>query len=368
MAKNRIIFALWLLLWLAVWAQGKDNMAACILIGTVACAVMEIIIAFMLRKKLTAELSAGISCRKGEELPVTVTVRNSGIFSCLRVQAVVHCRDLLTGEETRSTARFPVSGKSEAQALCDFHPPRCGKLALTLSELRVFDLFGLVGAKKPVELSAPSLVLPDIWPVELSVSERQSPDMDSDEYSMYHPGDDPSETFALREYLSGDRIKNIHWKLSEKTDHLMVRQLGLPVNNSILLVLDNSADTAPSAAEREALGEAVVSVSAALCEAGLPHQAAWLDRETMEPQLCAIGSMEELTQALSGLLSAETEPDEQTVTQRLAEEQGLDYAHVVALSLRPEEDELYTASGAPVAHLTVSENVLKSKEGIYLAL
>ena len=51
-----------------------------------------------------------------------------------------------------------------------------------------------------------------------------------------------------------------------------------------------------------------------------------------------------------------------------AEEQGLDYAHVVALSLRPEEEELYTASGTPVAHLTVSENVLKSKEGIYLAL
>lgn len=65
MAKNRIIFALWLLLWLAVWAQGKGNMATCILIGTVVCAVMEIIIAFMLRKKLTAELSAGISCRNG---------------------------------------------------------------------------------------------------------------------------------------------------------------------------------------------------------------------------------------------------------------------------------------------------------------
>lgn len=59
----------------------------------------------------------------------------------------------------------------------------------------------------------------------------------------------------------------------------MVRQLGLPVNNSILLVLDNSADTAPSAAEREALGEAVVSVSAALCEAGLPHQRhGWIAR------------------------------------------------------------------------------------------
>lgn len=368
MAKNRIIFVLWLLLWLAAWAQGKGNMAACILIGTVVCAVMEIIIAFALRKKLTAELSAGISCRKGEALPVTVTVRSSGICSCLRVQAVVRCRDLLTGEMTQTTVCFPVGGKSEVQTVCDFRPRRCGKLELTLSELRLFDLFGLVGAKKAVDLSAPSLVLPDIYPVELSVSERQSPDMDSDEYSMYHPGDDPSETFALREYLSGDRIRNIHWKLSEKTDHLMVRQLGLPVNNSILLVLDNSADTVPSAGEREALGEAVVSVSAALCEAGLPHQAAWLDRETMEPQLCAISSMEELTQALSGLLSAETEPDDRTVTQRLVEEQGLDYAHVLTLSLRPEEEELHTASGAPVAHLTVSESLLKSKEGIYLAL
>ena len=368
MAKNRIIFALWLLLWLAVWAQGKDNMAACLLIGTVVCAVMEIIIAFMLRKKLTAELSAGISCRKGEELPVTVTVRNSGIFSCLRVQADVQCRNLLTGEVTHAAACLPAAGHAKAQTVCTLRPRHCGKLELTLTALRVYDMFGLVGAKKPVGLTAPSLVLPDVWPVELTVSERRSPDMDSSEYSMYHPGNDPSETFALREYLSGDRIKNIHWKLSEKTDHLMVRQLGLPVNNSILLVLDNSADTAPSAAEREALGEAVVSVSAALCEAGLPHQAAWLDRETMEPRLCAIGSMEELTQALSGLLSAETEPDEQTVTQRLAEEQGLDYAHVVALSLRPEKEELYTASGAPVAHLTVSENVLKSKEGIYLAL
>ena len=147
-----------------------------------------------------------------------------------------------------------------------------------------------------------------------------------------------------------------------------MRQLGLPVNNAILLVLDNTADTAPSPEEREALGEAAVSVSAALCEAGLPHQAAWLDRETMEPRLCAIGDTEELTQALSGLLSAETEPDTRTVTRRLAETQGLDYAHAAVLSLRSEPEDLTTASGTPVTHVAVSTAMLRSKEGIYLAL
>lgn len=96
------------------------------------------------------------------------------------------------------------AGHAKAQTVCTLRPRHCGKLELTLTALRVYDMFGLVGAKKPVGLTAPSLVLPDVWPVELSVSERQSPDMDSSEYSMYHPGNDPSETFALREYLSGD--------------------------------------------------------------------------------------------------------------------------------------------------------------------
>ena len=343
MAKNRIVFIVWLLLWLAAWARGVGNMAGGILLASVLCAA-------------------------GEELPVTVTVANSGLLSCLRVQADVQCRNLLTGEVTHAAACLPAAGHAKAQTVCTLRPRHCGKLELTLTALRVYDMFGLVGAKKPVGLTAPSLVLPDVWPVELTVSERRSPDMDSSEYSMYHPGNDPSETFALREYLPGDRIKNIHWKLSEKTDHLLVRQLGLPVNNAILLVLDNTADTAPSPEEREALGEAAVSVSAALCEAGLPHQAAWLDRETMEPRLCAIGDTEELTQALSGLLSAETEPDTRTVTRRLAETQGLDYAHAAVLSLRSEPEDLTTASGTPVTHVAVSTAMLRSKEGIYLAL
>ena len=73
MAKNRIIFALWL----ATWAQGKGNMAACILIGTVACAVMEIIIAFALRKKLTA-LGANVAIRASRNQGYSLEVVEEG--------------------------------------------------------------------------------------------------------------------------------------------------------------------------------------------------------------------------------------------------------------------------------------------------
>ncbi len=111
-----------------------------------------------------------------------------------------------------------------------------------------------------------------MYPVQLSFSDRSSVELDSDEYSMHHPGDDPSETFALREYVPGDRVRSIHWKLTEKTGEVIVRQLGLPVNNSILLLMDNSVSAPCAPEDCEALGELTASVSAALCSAGFAHQ------------------------------------------------------------------------------------------------
>ncbi|MCQ2538114.1 MAG: DUF58 domain-containing protein [Lachnospiraceae bacterium] len=40
---------------------------------------------------------------------------------------------------------------------------------------------------------------------------------------------DPSEAYGIREYVPGDSIKSIHWKLSEKTGKTMVREYGMPV-------------------------------------------------------------------------------------------------------------------------------------------
>lgn len=87
----------------AIWPGG-------ILLASALCAAAEIAAACALRKRLTAQLSAAVSCRKGEELPVTVTVANSGLLSCLRVQADVQCRNLLTGEVTHAAACLPAGG------------------------------------------------------------------------------------------------------------------------------------------------------------------------------------------------------------------------------------------------------------------
>ena len=189
---------------------------------------------------------------------------------------------------------------------------------MELTQLHVFDLFGLRGAAVPVDCGAATLVMPTVYPVELTVSERQRSLGDSDEFSMYRPGDDPSETFALREYP----VRRPHRGAStgscrKRRDHLMVRQLGLPVDDSLLLLLDSSADAAPSAAEREALGEAAVSVSAALCGESIPHRLAWLDRASGELTFREVTCLEELTQSLPDVLSSEIRCEEPSVLHHL---------------------------------------------------
>ena len=92
-------------------------------------------------------------------------------------------------------------------------------------------------------------VLPDTFPVSVHVTmpEVQSPE--SDTSSPDRRGSDLTEPFRLREYAPGDSLRQIHWKLSQKTDSLMVRELGLPVAEEVLLLLDTSTTGKEDAAD-----------------------------------------------------------------------------------------------------------------------
>ena len=70
MARNRILFLLWLLLWLAAWALGAGNVSGGILLGSLLLALGEVLLARRVRKRLSASLTAALSCRKGGQLPV----------------------------------------------------------------------------------------------------------------------------------------------------------------------------------------------------------------------------------------------------------------------------------------------------------
>ena len=196
----------------------------------------------------------------------------------------------------------------------------------------------------------------------MTLTENTTVIADSERYSQTRPGSDPSETFAIREYVPGDPIRQIHWKLSQKADTLMLRQLGLPIVNQTLLVFRNARTERESASPdaADAMAEVFLSISRALANDGLAHTAAFLENgqflSTEVQNEVDFRAME------ARFLTLAWEADDGALTRLLAE---TPCAHVAIISASMPVDADTYCRGSRVTVLTASAavNVL----GVYAA-
>lgn len=105
-------------------------------------------------------------------------------------------------------------------------------------------------------------------------------------YDSLRSGDDASEVFKLREFQDGDKLKNIHWKLSAKMDELIVRENGFPKACSTVLILEGVGAVSGKNKRRQKASEAFLQVAASLSfsmmDKECPHYVAWLSKRYQE--------------------------------------------------------------------------------------
>lgn len=334
MKRYRILLIFWLLFLIGIWLFGAGNVGIYLTAATLICLSLEAFAAFRAYSGVSVGFSAQSTAAKNSDIPLKVTARNESRFAAAKVKVSLKCRNLFTGESETKTAWLSVGGRSKAEVIMTVGSARCGKFTATATEIAVIDAFGIFCMKKQTAETTSVLILPNIRPIKLSVGQHMAQDPDSAEYSMLSSGNDLGETFALREYRSGDRIRDIHWKLSEKTDSLTVREYGLPINNTVLILLDNIAlNGFRSAEECENIGETAVSVSAALCETNFPHDIGWFDTEREAVSLMHIAGEDELNAALPLLLSAQTKTDSCSVLERFCEQCDFSsFSHIIVVT------------------------------------
>ncbi len=149
-------------------------------------------------------------------------------------------------------------------------------------------------------------------------------------------GSDPGETLGIREYRPGDPIRQIHWKLSQKTDKLMLRETGLAVSDEILLLFESAPSPEPTEEDAPAALEALLSLSASLLEEGLPHTIAWKSGEAL--QTAEVAREEDEKAAREALLFSQAPSSEEGVAEAFVRESGRRFARSVLFSARPDTD------------------------------
>lgn len=348
MWKNRAIWGGWILAMLNLLIFTDNYAIQIILCLSLLFPIIGILCGSISAKKIDAEIKGDISRIKGAPLNYRLVVRNDGRISCSKGTAFIELENMLTGEVSCEEIAFSIGPKQTKEFELQRTFENCGKVKITLKNIYSWDFIGAFFKKVNCFSETRALILPKTYPLEINMTSGNQTDLNSDEYSMYKSGFDPSETFEIREYRPGDNIKNIHWKLSEKLQDVIVRELSLPINNTVLLLLDNSYTveqhkTTPRVLD--AIGETVISIAQVLCHQQIPFQMAWYDREDGTIQVVEVMNIDDLSSAISGVLSAATELDQLSVLEHFKEDVGqLQYAHIIVVGANMQAESTFESA------------------------
>ncbi len=287
---------LWLLLFaavLAAWLLAPSTGLLAALCVFIAAPLLSWLLLFPLRRRQNILLRAPSVTTKGQAVPLTILLPRCKLplGSAL---VWIEVENTVTGQVLRRKLRL------SHEATWNLESCFCGGLRCRVIRVWALDLFGLLPLPLPCRGEKKITVMPNTFPVEVDDALSITRSDDCQEYAPDRRGQDMSETFQIRDYVPGDNLHQIHWKLSGKTGQLLVREASCPVDHSLVLLVERRQDNV-SPRLADALMEAVISVCQSLVEAGKPFYLMW--NETQLRQF-AIGSEAQLPEAAASLLQS----------------------------------------------------------------
>lgn len=243
---------------------------------------------FFIKVRLALPISM---VEQGRQTELLLEISNQGILPAPKLKFRLGCRNRSSKKRIRQTVkgRAPVRGR-----VMLYYPivgKHCGNCEYRLERIRIYDPTGIFYLVKWSGQRVEMQVLPRIYATAVQVTEWARNFIgEAEVYDDRKAGPDVSEVFALRPFRDGDRIQNIHWKLSAKEEELIVRENSLPLACPVVLLLDLGG----KAEETDGVLTTAAAISCALVEQKCAHYIAWYDRQERDIVRMRIAGEEEL--------------------------------------------------------------------------
>lgn len=281
----------------------------------------------ILASKLKINISADNVFPKSEKAKGKLLINYNGIIPVPNLTVIIKSQNIHLGESEKITLETGLKPKQSKEIFFDLNTEHCGKVCLQLESARIFDMFALFGKKINSLSDCSFTVQPKMFVPEIHTVNTGNPNPDSDFYSQTEPGNDPSETFEIREYRQGDSIRKIHWKLSQKTGKTMVREFGKPIVNDTALLLN--CEPTESYEDADAATEIFSSLSSTLIKDEMPHHIFLQSNSGL--QKYEIDTAEDFNEMLQVLLSTPPQSEGNFVSEFIEKFGHNNYSHIVVI-------------------------------------
>lgn len=247
---------------------------------------------------------------------ITLSVENGNkILPITKGIAQVQYENKFSGEKGKLKIRFSVDAGRKRDRRIPVVMQNCGNVAIRVKKVKIYDYLSIFAWTVGKNFETQNvLVLPPLRDMYLGRDRwYNETSEDSDRFSLYKKGDDPSEIFNVREFMDGDKIQRIHWKLSGKTGSLMVKEGSLPLTKVVNIFVDlcvTGDNTKKGRKQRHddsnLLVQGIYSVSMYMIEHVIPQNYIWYDKENDVIQERIVEHEEELLWMFQDLFRCRT--------------------------------------------------------------
>ncbi len=296
-AKGVIKFLILYLLLVAMWCFFRSYMLMLLLVLLPCCVAASGIFLWSGRDKISVRaMLPDNRVGKNTEFACDICVYNESVACVCVADLTYRFGNVFTGFGEEKQLRLmvlPVEGRDVELRMKSCLAGRVEVEILTFIVYDLLHIFCLKGCH-----TADDAVV--VWP---SFEESVEAEINScvegfpkENESKKH-GVEYNPDYEVREYIPGDELKSIHWKLSAKQDRLMVKERltsGQEKVNVLLPLGDSSA-------ENDSLLESLYGLGRLLLEKQYPMQLYWPGKEMLRS--CFVAEQGELEQVISEILS-----------------------------------------------------------------
>lgn len=255
----------------------------------------------------------------GKKIPVDLLISNKSFLPVAKVKVQIQDVYPLFGEKKLTTVVATVPGREkqmgETRIRLGYLSKHSGRLVLRIKRIRRYDFLGIFTVPVIRKQSGQEIcfsIFPDTVSVPVVV-ERSTRDYAQEKEEQAVRGEEQlPEAWQIREYQPGDRLRAIHWKLSAKTEELMVNEHMTEAGYPVFVFLDYKKREEKNSTkwkkirekikktgknERknlEAYFEVILSISFSLVENKCNHYIVWFDSKRQDVCRREIRSQEDV--------------------------------------------------------------------------
>ena len=296
--------------------------------------IIALPVSFLLLRFTAGKVELDISDKliSAEKSSFCMILKNNGILPVPSVDVELRCENLRIGDSDNYTVSRGLMPRGSDEITIDVQPSHAGVYRLSVESATICDPLGIWTKKLDFNDSRQLTVLPELFDINI-IPAGVSAMPEADTQSHRTKGAVSGDMIGIREYVAGDPVRNIHWKLSEKTDKMLVKELGDPVTDQYLLLIDSSADIAQDPAALDAVASVFASLIRSMRENDMILSAGWTDPATGEAAVRRIITDDDAALAADEYLAvpASTPSAFRKIERNLIEDR---YAHVVIVGSR----------------------------------